>query len=180
MLQRHSSRRNRLDQSVLTQRLAGAVSYDRIAGYFRSSLFEVAGEVLASVTGPVRIICNSDLDPPRPDYRSGRSGGVAPELLISLAARLLFRTLSGSFRARSLNPQTCRLSAIRRWLLPLPLLKPLYIAANKGCGRTRSISPAWRWNDIGWAVRGWCWPIPVVARSSFLLPSHYCNSGRTN
>lgn len=63
MIQRHSSRRSRLDQSVLTQRLTGAVSYDRIAGYFRSSLFEVAGEALASVTGPVRIICNSDLDP---------------------------------------------------------------------------------------------------------------------
>jgi hypothetical protein len=63
MLQRHSSRRNRLDQAVLNQRLDGAVSYDRIAGYFRSSLFEVAGEAIAKVTGPIRIICNSDLDP---------------------------------------------------------------------------------------------------------------------
>ena len=63
MIQRHSSRRSRLDQTVLTQRLTGAVSYDRIAGYFRSSLFEVAGEALSSVTGPVRIVCNSDLDP---------------------------------------------------------------------------------------------------------------------
>jgi PLD-like domain/Helicase conserved C-terminal domain/SNF2-related domain len=63
MLTRHSSRRARLDQSVLTQRLHGAISYDRIAGYFRSSLFEVAGEALTSVAGPVRIICNSDLDP---------------------------------------------------------------------------------------------------------------------
>ena len=63
MLTRHSSRRNRLDQAVLNQRLDGAVSYDRIAGYFRSSLFEVAGEAIAKVTGPVRIICNSDLDP---------------------------------------------------------------------------------------------------------------------
>lgn len=63
MLQRHSSRRNRLDHTVLAQRLEGAVSYDRIAGYFRSSLFEVAGEAIAKVTGPVRIICNSDLDP---------------------------------------------------------------------------------------------------------------------
>jgi hypothetical protein len=60
---RHSSRRNRLDQTVLAQRLEEAVSYDRIAGYFRSSLFEVAGEAIAKVTGPVRIICNSDLDP---------------------------------------------------------------------------------------------------------------------
>ena len=63
MLNRYSSRRNRLDQVVLNQRLAGAVSYDRIAGYFRSSLFEVAGEAIAKVAGPVRIICNSDLDP---------------------------------------------------------------------------------------------------------------------
>lgn len=63
MLQRHSSRRSRLDKTVLAKRLAGAVSYDRIAGYFRSSLFEVAGEALTSVAGPVRIICNSDLDP---------------------------------------------------------------------------------------------------------------------
>lgn len=63
MLKRHSSRRNRLDQVVLNQRLEGAVSYDRIAGYFRSSLFEVAGEAISKVTGPVRIICNSDLDP---------------------------------------------------------------------------------------------------------------------
>ncbi|MEQ1754681.1 MAG: phospholipase D-like domain-containing anti-phage protein [Micropepsaceae bacterium] len=63
MLQRHSSRRTKLDQTVLNQRLAGAASYDRIAGYFRSSLFEVAGEALSSVHGKVRIICNSDLDP---------------------------------------------------------------------------------------------------------------------
>ena len=63
MLQRHSSRRNRLDHAVLNQRLEGAVSYDRIAGYFRSSLFEVAGEAIVKVTGPVRIICNSDLNP---------------------------------------------------------------------------------------------------------------------
>lgn len=63
MLKRHSSRRNRLDHAVLNQRLENAVSYDRIAGYFRSSLFEVAGEAISKVTGPVRIICNSDLDP---------------------------------------------------------------------------------------------------------------------
>ena len=63
MLQRHSSRRQRLDRAVLNQRLDGAVSYDRIAGYFRSSLFEIAGEALAKVTGPIRIVCNSDLDP---------------------------------------------------------------------------------------------------------------------
>ena len=63
MMERHSSRRNRLDHTVLAKRLEGAVSYDRIAGYFRSSLFEVAGEAISGVAGPIRIICNSDLDP---------------------------------------------------------------------------------------------------------------------
>jgi hypothetical protein len=63
MIQRHSSRRTRLDKAVLNQRLDGASSYDRIAGYFRSSLFEVAGEAVMKVTGKVRIICNSDIDP---------------------------------------------------------------------------------------------------------------------
>lgn len=62
-MQRHSSRRARLDQSVLSERLIGAVGYDRIAGYFRSSLFEVAGEALEAVSGPIRILCNSELDP---------------------------------------------------------------------------------------------------------------------
>lgn len=63
MLRRHSSRRSRLDHAVLNQRLDGAASYDRIAGYFRSSLFEVAGEAVMKVAGKVRIVCNSDLDP---------------------------------------------------------------------------------------------------------------------
>lgn len=62
-MKRHSSRRTPLAQSVLNACLKGAASYDRIAGYFRSSLFEIAGEALDQVTGPVRIICNSELDP---------------------------------------------------------------------------------------------------------------------
>jgi len=57
------SRQQRLDQSFLVQRPDGAVAYDRIAGYYRSSLFEVAGEAIAKVNGAVRIVCNSDLDP---------------------------------------------------------------------------------------------------------------------
>lgn len=63
MIKRHSSRLQRLDASILNQRLAGATSYDRIAGYFRSSLLEVAGESIASVAGQVRVVCNSDLEP---------------------------------------------------------------------------------------------------------------------
>jgi len=63
VIQRFSSRRHRLDASFLNPRLKGAKQYDRIAGYFSSSILEVAGEALGSVEGAVRIICNSDLDP---------------------------------------------------------------------------------------------------------------------
>lgn len=62
MIYRYSSRREKLDQSFLNNRLSGAKAYDRIAGYFRSSMLEVAGEALESVTGPVRVVCNSDLN----------------------------------------------------------------------------------------------------------------------
>ena len=43
-LERFSSRRQRLDHGYLAQRLAGATSYRRIAGYFRSSILELVGE----------------------------------------------------------------------------------------------------------------------------------------
>ena len=43
---RFSSRRQRLDRSFLANRLKGAKSYKRIAGYFRSSIFELVGRRL--------------------------------------------------------------------------------------------------------------------------------------
>ena len=61
MIERHSSRRRRLDAGFLAARLAGAQSYDRIAGYFSSSILEVAGEALESVRGKIRVACNSGL-----------------------------------------------------------------------------------------------------------------------
>lgn len=60
---RYSSRQQKLDSSLLQARLADAASYDRIAGYFRSSLLEVAGEAIEKVAGKVRVVCNSDLEP---------------------------------------------------------------------------------------------------------------------
>jgi hypothetical protein len=43
-IRRFSSRRERLDHVFLAEKLKNAKSYDRIAGYFRSSIFElVAG-----------------------------------------------------------------------------------------------------------------------------------------
>jgi SNF2 family DNA or RNA helicase len=61
MIKRFSSRREKISDSLLKTRLNQAQSYDRIAGFFRSSIFEVAGEALESVSGKIRIVCNSEL-----------------------------------------------------------------------------------------------------------------------
>jgi superfamily II DNA or RNA helicase len=60
-IRRFSSRRRRLDHAFLAEQLRGAKSYDRIAGYFRSSIFELVGEQIAAIP-KVRIVCNSELD----------------------------------------------------------------------------------------------------------------------
>jgi hypothetical protein len=61
-MRRFSSRTHRLDASFLMQHLVGAKSYKRIAGYFTSSLFEVAGEALEHIP-EVKIVCNVDIQP---------------------------------------------------------------------------------------------------------------------
>src|SRR5579883_41435 len=61
-IRRFSSRTHRLDASFLMQHLTGAQSYKRIAGYFTSSLFEVAGEALEHIP-EVKIVCNVDIHP---------------------------------------------------------------------------------------------------------------------
>ena len=60
-IQRFSSRRQRLDHAFLSAKLKGAKSYRRIAGYFRSSIFELVGEEIAAIP-KVQIVCNSELD----------------------------------------------------------------------------------------------------------------------
>lgn len=61
-LRRFSSRTHRLDQNFLAEQLKGAKSYLRIAGYFTSSLFEVANEWLETIPD-VKIVCNVDIHP---------------------------------------------------------------------------------------------------------------------
>jgi SNF2 family DNA or RNA helicase len=61
LINRYSSRRESISESLLNKKLKNAKSYDRIAGYFRSSIFEVSGESLDSVSGKIRVICNSEL-----------------------------------------------------------------------------------------------------------------------
>ena len=60
-INRFSSRRQRLDHAFLSRKLTGAKSYRRIAGYFRSSIFELVGEEIAAIP-KVQIVCNSELD----------------------------------------------------------------------------------------------------------------------
>lgn len=60
-IRRFSSRRERLDHAFLNARLKGAQSYRRIAGYFRSSIFELVGEEIATIP-KVQVVCNSELD----------------------------------------------------------------------------------------------------------------------
>jgi len=60
-MRRYSSRRQGLDREFINQKLKEAVSYDRLAGFFRSSILEVAGEALEKLDGTIRVVCNSDL-----------------------------------------------------------------------------------------------------------------------
>ncbi len=48
-LRRFSSLRERLDHAFLRDRLKSARSYKRIAGYFRSSIYELVGEEIGAI-----------------------------------------------------------------------------------------------------------------------------------
>lgn len=61
-MNRYSSKRDDIFSSLLNSKLPNAISYDRIAGYFSSSLLEIAGEAIEKMQGKIRIICNSQLE----------------------------------------------------------------------------------------------------------------------
>ncbi len=71
-IRRFSSRTERLDTEFLAKSLQGAVKYFRIAGYFRSSIFELVGEEIAKIP-EVKIVCNSELDLVDFQVASGRN-----------------------------------------------------------------------------------------------------------
>lgn len=111
---RYSSRRQPLDRSFLSARLQGARSYDRIAGYFSSSLLEVVGEELHSIGGKIRVVCNSDLHPL--DVETAKAARIAqwkswtasqPETLLegahAPAAQTRFRRLYDLLRSGKLE-----------------------------------------------------------------------------
>src|SRR5271157_879656 len=74
-MNRFSSRRQKLAQSFLAERLSNAKAYDRIAGYFCGSVLETAGEAIDSVTGTIRVVCNSGLRPE--DVNTARAAAAA-------------------------------------------------------------------------------------------------------
>lgn len=101
MIKRFSSRRQPLDRHFLDERLRGALRYDRIAGFFSSSILEVAGEALEKMPGTVRMVCNSQVD--ARDVMIAKKAAQAamrrewcdtqPELLTGDAAKARFRRL---------------------------------------------------------------------------------------
>jgi len=78
-LRRFSSRQQRLSHVFLKDRLAKARTYKRIAGYFRSSIFELVTEEITNLE-QVQIVCNSDLDPH--DIAIGRASRQAREMAL--------------------------------------------------------------------------------------------------
>ncbi len=79
MLRRYSSRRASLYEDFLRPRLAGAERYDRIAGYFQSSLLELASESLAHIPR-IRIVCNTEVNPDDVQAVRMAAGGRGREL----------------------------------------------------------------------------------------------------
>lgn len=74
-IRRYSSRTEALNKDFLAKALDGASKYLRIAGYFRSSIFELIGEEIAKIP-EVKIVCNSELDAIDFQVASGRSMAI--------------------------------------------------------------------------------------------------------
>lgn len=108
MIRRFSSRQKPIEASFLKDRLQEAQSYDRIAGYFSSSILEVAGESLETISGQIRVVCNSDLS--ADDVKTAQAANYAirrewcafePENL-GVAAQPRFRRLFALLRQQKL------------------------------------------------------------------------------
>ncbi|MCW5702702.1 MAG: DEAD/DEAH box helicase family protein, partial [Bradyrhizobium sp.] len=161
LLNRFSSRRERLDHAFLRDRLRDAATYDRIAGYFRSSIFEVAAEEIARIDR-VRIVCNSDLDPD--DLRTSQAireqalvarwweggRGELPLEIESLLHRTRYRRLAEMLSARDGNGDPkVQIRVIDRTTAPLVHGKAGIITARSGArtcfmGSVNETLDAWR------------------------------------
>jgi superfamily II DNA or RNA helicase len=79
MIQRFTSRLNNLGKDFFTKALVNATAYDRIAGYFSSSIVEIAGEEIEKMQGKVRIVCNSQLQSEDVKYIKNQSHAMKLE-----------------------------------------------------------------------------------------------------
>ncbi len=160
-LRRFSSRLHRLDHAFLRDRLRDASSYDRIAGYFRSSIFEVAAEEIARIDR-VRIVCNSDLDPD--DLRTSQAireqalvarwweggRGELPLEIESLLHRTRYRRLAELLSARNGNGEPkVQIRVVDRTTAPLVHGKAGIITMRSGArtcfmGSVNETLDAWR------------------------------------
>ncbi len=160
-LRRFSSRRERLDHAFLRDRLHDAATYDRIAGYFRSSIFEVAAEEIARIDR-VRIVCNSDLDPD--DLRTSQAireqalvarwwdggRGELPLEIESLLHRTRYRRLAELLSSRDGNGEAkVQIRVVDRTTAPLVHGKAGIITARNGArtcfmGSVNETLDAWR------------------------------------
>lgn len=178
LLNRFSSRRERLDHAFLRDRLRDAATYDRIAGYFRSSIFEVAAEEIARIDR-VRIVCNSDLDPD--DLRTSQAireqalvarwweggRGELPLEIESLLHRARYRRLAELLSARDGNGESkVQIRVVDRTTAPLVHGKAGIITARSGrrtcfMGSVNETLDAWRkhyeilWEDT--SAEGIAW-----------------------
>ncbi len=162
---RFSSRRQPLDRSFLGERLRHARGYDRIAGYFCSSLLEIAGEELESVTGAIRMVCNSELNPA--DIETARAAQSAvrrswcafePEKLLEGAgekelrgrfARLFHLLCGGKLQVRVLPDSSFGLIHGKAGVITLQ-------DGSRTCflGSTNESKSAWRMNyELVWEDR---------------------------
>jgi len=112
-IRRFSSRHQRLDHAFLNKKLEGARAYRRIAGYFRSSIFELVGEEISTIP-VVQVICNSELD--------------AADILISKHAR-----------ETALKERWNEASAEVEALLHRERYRRLYELLNSGCVEIRVV-----------------------------------------
>lgn len=161
MLNRFSSRLERLDHAFLRERLRNAQSYDRIAGYFRSSIFEVAAEEISRIDR-VRVVCNSDLDPD--DLRTSQlvreqalvarwwegGRGELPLEIESLLHRTRYRRLAELLSARDGNGSPkVQIRVVDRTTAPLVHGKAGIITGRDGVrtcfmGSVNETLDAWR------------------------------------
>ena len=121
-------------KDFLATQLQGARRYDRIAGFFSSSLLEVAGEALEQMTPGsggtcARVVCNSCLNPLDVQTARAAKWGMHREWCASLPAEIGIPLKN---RLQRIAVRLFGESDVEALTLP-PFLKDAYSAAEEFC-----------------------------------------------